>query len=96
MTLNDFKMWLSGYAENIGEAPTPAQWQRIQEALKSVGDVPKPPVSLPSVWIDPMKGVGGGTGNPPHKWADVICQNKDAAEADRQRRISNNQTVEVR
>lgn len=93
MTLSEFKAWLSGFSEAIEGAPTPAQWQRIQEALKSVGDVPKPPVSLPSVWIDPRKGIGGGTANPPPNWAEVVCQNQAQAENDRQRLINNNQTV---
>jgi len=77
MTLNDFKMWLSGYSENITETPTPAQWKRIQEALASVGDggtVLKPPI-IPSVWIDPSRSIGGGTASPPEEWAKGFCQN---------------------
>lgn len=37
MTLSEFKAWLDGYSEAIGEAPNAEQWKRIQEKLATVG-----------------------------------------------------------
>lgn len=47
MTLNDFKFWLAGFSEHITEAPTPAQWKRILDALEKTG---QPAVSMPTVF----------------------------------------------
>jgi hypothetical protein len=37
MTLAEFKAWLEGYSEAIGEAPNAEQWKRIQAKLATVG-----------------------------------------------------------
>jgi hypothetical protein len=41
MTLAEFKAWLDGFKEAVGEAPTPDQWQRITEKLATVYE-PRP------------------------------------------------------
>lgn len=36
MTLNEFKAWLDGFSEAMGEAPTPEQWAKIKHKLGEV------------------------------------------------------------
>lgn len=36
MTQNEFKSWFEGFAENIGGAPTEAQWQRIKARVAEI------------------------------------------------------------
>lgn len=36
MTFNEFKSWLDGFSEAIGEAPTPEQWAKVNEKLATV------------------------------------------------------------
>lgn len=33
MTISEFKFWLEGYSEAIGECPTTEQWTKIKEKL---------------------------------------------------------------
>jgi hypothetical protein len=34
MTLKEFQAWLQGFGETFGEAPTQAEWARIQQKLR--------------------------------------------------------------
>lgn len=36
MTFNEFKSWLDGFSEAIGDAPTPEQWAKVNEKLATV------------------------------------------------------------
>lgn len=36
MTNSEFKAWLEGFSEGIDETPTPKQWKKIQEKIKSL------------------------------------------------------------
>jgi hypothetical protein len=36
MTIAEFKAWLDGFKEAIGDAPTPEQWQRITAKMATV------------------------------------------------------------
>ena len=36
MTLSEFKAWLDGFSEAMGEAPTPEQWAKIKRKLDDV------------------------------------------------------------
>lgn len=36
MTLNEFKAWLEGFSDAMGDAPTPEQWKKIKEKLARV------------------------------------------------------------
>jgi len=36
MTLNEFKAWLEGFDTAIQDSPTPEQWMKIKEKLKTV------------------------------------------------------------
>jgi len=38
MTFNEFKSWLDGFSESIGESPTPEQWAKVKEKLATVQD----------------------------------------------------------
>lgn len=38
MTLNEFKAWLDGFADAMGDAPTPEQWAKIKAKLAQVRD----------------------------------------------------------
>lgn len=38
MTLSEFKAWLDGFGEAIGDAPTPEQWAKIREKLATVAE----------------------------------------------------------
>lgn len=39
MTINEFRAWLEGFKEAIGEAPTPDQWAKV---LAKVSEVREP------------------------------------------------------
>lgn len=39
MTFNEFKSWLDGFSEAIGDAPTPEQWAKVKA---KVGEVANP------------------------------------------------------
>lgn len=36
MTINEFRAWLDGFKEAIGEAPTPDQWAKVLAKLQDV------------------------------------------------------------
>jgi hypothetical protein len=36
MTINEFRAWLDGFKEAIGEAPTAEQWAKVLEKLETV------------------------------------------------------------
>jgi hypothetical protein len=36
MTISEFKAWLEGFSEGIDGAPSPEQWARIQEKVRSL------------------------------------------------------------
>ena len=64
MTLSEFRAWLDGFKEAIGDAPTTEQWAKVLEKLAQVNDpapviVPQIPHShwmLPaSVWCGPAQ-----------------------------------------
>ena len=38
MTLNEFKSWLDGFSEAIGEAPTPEQWVKVKAKVNEVAN----------------------------------------------------------
>ncbi len=48
MTIQEFKAWLEGFSEAIGDSPTPDQWNKIKEKVKTLGysnvrvDTPSP------------------------------------------------------
>jgi hypothetical protein len=52
MTLAEFKAWMDGFNEAVGDAPTPEQWQRITEKLATVHEplpvLPQLPFGPPS------------------------------------------------
>ncbi len=56
MTVSEFKAWLDGFKEAIGEAPTPDQWQRVLEKMATVSEnVPLLPMPhYPSPLISPV------------------------------------------
>jgi len=39
MTFSEFKSWLDGFSEAIGDAPTPEQWAKVKA---KVGEVANP------------------------------------------------------
>lgn len=45
MKLNEFKAWLEGFTDAMGDAPTPEQWKKIRAKLNTVTesgmDLPK-------------------------------------------------------
>jgi len=47
MTFNEFKSWLEGFSEAIGDAPTPEQWAKVKAKM---GEVHAPqPVTIPNL-----------------------------------------------
>mgnify|MGYP006921299578 CR=1 FL=1 len=38
MTLNEFKAWLEGFSDAMGDTPTPEQWAKIKAKLATVRD----------------------------------------------------------
>ena len=49
MTAEQFAYWLQGYSEIAGNAPSPEQWQIIQDHLKLVFSKQTPLRDLPSM-----------------------------------------------
>lgn len=52
MTLNEFKHWLDGFEEAMGDAPTPEQWAKIKAklgAVKEFGNLGKQAGGWPNV-----------------------------------------------
>lgn len=45
MTISEFRAWLDGFKEAIGEAPTPEQWAKV---LQKVSEVREPLPVLPN------------------------------------------------
>lgn len=53
MTANEFKAWFEGFAEGIGDVPSPEQWARIRAKVKEIRDAPqfsRPLTGIP--WMD--------------------------------------------
>ncbi len=73
MTLAEFKAWLDGFKEAVGDAPTPEQWQRIVGKLATVYEPlpvlpsypaqPYPYFHLSPVWCGPATSTAAGTGS---------------------------------
>jgi len=71
MTLAEFKAWLDGFKEAVGDAPTPEQWQRIVGKLATVYEPlpvlpalpaqPYPSFPLSPVWCGPATSTGTGS-----------------------------------
>jgi len=40
MTLAEFKSWLDGFSEAMGDAPTAAQWAKIKAKIEAVNAAP--------------------------------------------------------
>lgn len=40
MTLSEFKAWLDGFSDAMGDAPTPEQWAKIKAKLAQVQAAP--------------------------------------------------------
>ncbi len=38
MTFNEFKSWLDGFSEAIGDAPTPEQWAKVKAKVNEVAN----------------------------------------------------------
>jgi hypothetical protein len=53
MTLPEFKAWLDGFSEGMGDAPTPEQWAKIKGKLAEVQMVTLPHqiAPMPSPYI---------------------------------------------
>jgi hypothetical protein len=56
MTLSEFKYWLEGFSDNIKEAPTPEQWEKIKQKLEQVKTyVPLNLPASPPLYPDPFR-----------------------------------------
>ena len=53
MTLNEFKAWFEGFSENLGEAPTKAQWKRIKARINEIDGSPVSPLIVERHWPYP-------------------------------------------
>lgn len=67
MTLTEFRLWLAGFSEAVGDAPTAEQWARVKEQLAQV-QVPAPAVVPPldrtALWQPPVPVTPGKPVNP--------------------------------
>jgi hypothetical protein len=74
MNLAEFKAWLDGFKEAVGDAPTPEQWQRITEKLATVYD-PVPVLPAPVYPTYPVTPIWG-TGTPyVPRFGEITCRN---------------------
>ena len=49
MTINEFRAWLDGFKEAIGEAPTPEQWSRVLDKMATVREPLNIGPNLPNI-----------------------------------------------
>jgi hypothetical protein len=58
MKLSEFKAWLDGFSDAMGDAPTPEQWAKIKAKLAQVesglGGIPSGPIR--PYWDTPVIG----------------------------------------
>lgn len=60
MTPNEFVMWFRGFSEACHHLnPTPAQWEKILETLKTVREESKSCTCSPQVYTYPYQGYKG-------------------------------------
>lgn len=48
MTINEFRAWLDGFKEAMGDAPTPEQWAKVLEKVAIVREVSALPYLSPT------------------------------------------------
>ena len=58
MTLPEFKSWLDGFSEGMGETPTPEQWAKIKGKLAEVQLVTLPAATFPHLNVGPAWATG--------------------------------------
>ena len=59
MTLAEFKAWLEGFKEAMGDAPTPEQWQKVLAKMETVREaslLPPTGNAYPTVFTQPRFG----------------------------------------
>lgn len=71
MTINEFRAWLDGFKEAIGEAPTPDQWAKVLEKVATVNEPHVFPNVQPNIigpWVSPSW---------PYtpRFGEITCQN---------------------
>jgi len=50
MTISEFRAWLDGFKEAVGDAPTPEQWAKVLAKLGQVQDLlPAPRQIIPNI-----------------------------------------------
>lgn len=59
MTISEFRAWLEGFKEAIGDRPTAEQWQKIQDKIGTIA-APVAPAALPSYQTSPYQQPGYG------------------------------------
>lgn len=81
MMINEFRAWLDGFKEAVGDAPTPEQWAKV---LAKLGEVHEPvdlrpflapatpPMTLPLLPYGPVW-VGDRTAPFMPSWPSVTC-----------------------
>jgi hypothetical protein len=82
MTINEFRAWLDGFREAVGEAPTPEQWAKVLAKLQDVREATFPPSPL-NPW---------GT-LPTPRFGEITCRNLDQLNAPGTRVYVNGQDV---
>lgn len=70
MTINEFRAWLDGFREAVGEAPTPEQWAKVLAKLGEVREPMSISPNLPNI-ISPYR----SPSIPPNvpNWPAVTC-----------------------
>lgn len=77
MKLSEFKAWLDGFTDAMGDAPTPEQWAKIKAKLAQVQDFsgilsPNNGPMRP-YWETPVIGRAMLTGDPVIRPGTVVC-----------------------
>lgn len=49
MTISEFRAWLDGFKEAIGDAPTPEQWAKVLEKVATVYEPLRVGPNLPNI-----------------------------------------------
>ena len=70
MTINEFRAWLDGFKEAIGEAPNPEQWAKVLDKVAIVREasvLPYNPTTYPTTL----------PGTVPHwpRFGEITCRN---------------------
>jgi hypothetical protein len=63
MTISEFKAWLDGFTDAMGDAPTPEQWTKIKAKMAQLREAPVVQQQInPRAWLGAVGQNAGAIG----------------------------------